>query len=1352
VKAVRQAVQARGETAQADAARSRNVTPQPDALRRREVLTSGSGLGNQTVLRRIALPGRAMCNGTSPPPLSHAAPALRRKCAACGGEEEGLPGVMQPKLLVGTVDDPLEREADRAADAVMRMGDHAPAEADTPVISPTPLSLRRACAACQEEDKLGLRRKEAPEAEHRTSREVPPIVQKVLRSPGQPLDAAARAFFEPRFGRDLTTVRIHADSSAEASAASVGALSYTVGTNIAFGAGQYAPHSAAGRHLLAHELAHVVQQSGDMAAAPVRRRAASALSADDATTLRRQTEAGEQTAAAPGASQTTGAAGGGDDGQPCPPVPTGLGDIDPDPPCPSVQYAGTTELTRLHFCPDSDRLTPTERMSALDPIVTEPPRSARFLVHGHASSDGDAAYNFRLSCHRAHRVAEAIGVRLRAALQGQGLSEDRIEAEIGARVEVGSRGATSEFPGGAAANRVVLVYGQIPGADIPEEPSCAEAPRHIGDIKPEPGCDPPTLDLASREGSPQLRHFHFCLDSDVLSGVDPSDIAAFAFQQAAGATFVIHGFASIEGKADYNQRLSCHRALRIARELMESGVLPEQIREVSGLGKTDRISGGPEFNRVAIVLAEGGRIGDLQEQPLPADTLAQKNAIVEAARSRLRAGQYRLEADAYISLWTCGRTPTVRQAVERLTVLTQDEQGNPSIVPNGTEENIGVVNTVRISDVTLRADNPIECTMARLVDMAFHHAVKEDFDLSPDLANASTPAPRHLAGLHLAALAGFSECQGPTGGRIDAPVPDDPRSALPPPLCARPPQPTRLLPPGAGEKVRQAPDFLFEPPVFALGTGSLSTVETNPSGGSVLVSKMPKDGVTASANVQLLGKPEVFADYEIGFTQTVLADETGVEYVTGHRVVEQLPIPIRAAEMKGDTPVPAPWMSATAVARPKANGNVAVSGSSGLHTEAAQLFKYFRPVDDVPGDLIDTWHRRSRIGIWLVAHRLGAPFDHFSIQVLDGFTYDLAQDLHMDLRRVRGQLGEEQFFIGKEEEFRNPIGTFTASDSGQGQPDARQSRLGGASAGEIDLNRQVRSILEPPSATEAGGIGVAELTQIVQQILDNLVLFPGESEMRLGTGGVTTPRLGFVFSPLDIRVLFERRTGRMPLHKTGGDDEFPVTVQSAGMGRAVRFELEKALSLRLRQRDFLRQGRPVILRTSALPGTDAIGEVAIFLEPLQKEPDLSENSAVLRDMAEMWACTELTASAAFLDPREFAAAYWLDRDGNIQKLPVQGFVIGEPQDENGFLTKVPCGPQFHKDAVALSVVHTHPEEDGPGPSDADRKLARSGVCGRQFYVISQDSVIAFFSSGPDKEIGKRKAKLPSGVKCSMKFD
>jgi hypothetical protein len=96
---------------------------------------------------------------------------------------------------------------------------------------------------------------------------VPGIVHDVLRAPGQPLDASALAWLEPRLGHDLRNVHVHTDAQAAKSAQAVNARTYTVGNNIVFNTGQYEPRTKDGRRLLAHELTHVVQQA-DAAAEP----------------------------------------------------------------------------------------------------------------------------------------------------------------------------------------------------------------------------------------------------------------------------------------------------------------------------------------------------------------------------------------------------------------------------------------------------------------------------------------------------------------------------------------------------------------------------------------------------------------------------------------------------------------------------------------------------------------------------------------------------------------------------------------------------------------------------------------------------------------------------------------------------------------------------------------------------------------------------------------------------------------------------------------------------------------------------------------------------------------------------
>jgi hypothetical protein len=114
------------------------------------------------------------------------------------------------------------------------------------------------CSECEREKQALVQRKTT---QHSDSS--PAVPDNFLRrlGPGQPLDRRTRAYFEPRFGCDFSHVRIHADVRAAEAAHAVDALAYTVGHDVVFAAEQYKPESSGGKHLLAHELAHTIQQS-----------------------------------------------------------------------------------------------------------------------------------------------------------------------------------------------------------------------------------------------------------------------------------------------------------------------------------------------------------------------------------------------------------------------------------------------------------------------------------------------------------------------------------------------------------------------------------------------------------------------------------------------------------------------------------------------------------------------------------------------------------------------------------------------------------------------------------------------------------------------------------------------------------------------------------------------------------------------------------------------------------------------------------------------------------------------------------------------------------------------------------
>lgn len=117
-------------------------------------------------------------------------------------------------------------------------------------------SLSGECEDCQRKQ-MKLNRHSAGRSE---LGRVPPIVHEVLRSAGRPLDTNTRDFMEARFGHDFSRVRVHADARAAESARAVSAAAYTVGEHLVFGPGGYRPETERGRHLIAHELTHVLQQ------------------------------------------------------------------------------------------------------------------------------------------------------------------------------------------------------------------------------------------------------------------------------------------------------------------------------------------------------------------------------------------------------------------------------------------------------------------------------------------------------------------------------------------------------------------------------------------------------------------------------------------------------------------------------------------------------------------------------------------------------------------------------------------------------------------------------------------------------------------------------------------------------------------------------------------------------------------------------------------------------------------------------------------------------------------------------------------------------------------------------------
>lgn len=149
---------------------------------------------------------------------------------------------LQTRLAIGAGHDGLEREAEHVADTVT---------AGALQVAPR------------------IQRLTAPTQESLAS--APASVDGVLAGAGRPIEAGVQRDMAQRFGHDFSRVRVHTDAAAAQSARDVHADAYTVGHHIVFGAGRYAPHAQAGRHLLAHELTHTVQQAGSAAHGPAMR-------------------------------------------------------------------------------------------------------------------------------------------------------------------------------------------------------------------------------------------------------------------------------------------------------------------------------------------------------------------------------------------------------------------------------------------------------------------------------------------------------------------------------------------------------------------------------------------------------------------------------------------------------------------------------------------------------------------------------------------------------------------------------------------------------------------------------------------------------------------------------------------------------------------------------------------------------------------------------------------------------------------------------------------------------------------------------------------------------------------------
>jgi hypothetical protein len=218
--------------------------------------------------RRAAPAARAARRRSARPPLGAGVGCKALAPPSTLASSSTAPTV-QAKLEIGRTDDRFEQEADRVAAEVLRMP-AAPVTTAPAVVPGAAPAVQRLCSECEEklhrqaaenEEEEPLQAKVAGAGRPALTPQIASSIGTATTGGGQPLPAAVRSYFEPRFGHDFGPVRIHTGRDAAKSAQLLHAKAYTIGRHIVFGEGRYAPATDDGRSLLAHELTHTVQQA-----------------------------------------------------------------------------------------------------------------------------------------------------------------------------------------------------------------------------------------------------------------------------------------------------------------------------------------------------------------------------------------------------------------------------------------------------------------------------------------------------------------------------------------------------------------------------------------------------------------------------------------------------------------------------------------------------------------------------------------------------------------------------------------------------------------------------------------------------------------------------------------------------------------------------------------------------------------------------------------------------------------------------------------------------------------------------------------------------------------------------------
>lgn len=760
---------------------------------------------------------------------------------------------------------------------------------------------------------------------------------------------------------------------------------------------------------------------------------------------------------------------------------------------------------------------------------------------------------------------------------------------------------TDDIPGGLTPSRPGLTAPQTQPASaltvptgLQPEPGCPRGGTNLGNLEPEPPC-------AQSEEIIDGPRFQFCRDSDIFKNPDDrKNVWSFAQSQSSLATFEVQAWASLEGPSSpdsaraYNLRLACHRAKRVARELVNAGVREDRIKVVAK-GATDRFQSGNrekdrEQNRVAVLQVERpeGRNDELPDRA----TLRQ---IADIAKARIERGEYLLGADGYIARWTCGRFHSLADMVRQTTIkvegpdFTIDILNRPQPAPPFDEGTIGLqgLNTLLLTSDITSTDNVIGCAMNRIADLTFHHFVRPqvpDFD------------QQHRLALRMLALGGFEPCRRtspPPAGDFAQPLAVDPLSGQQPP-CADALLPGAISPQRQPATSRPVPTFTVNSFDVVAKNGTLSQHDQGP----FIDMDSPPDAMEINAEVTAAGDSRDIPNYQVGFVQTVMSEDNVVTYVDGKKLRWRLPLPLRDGPRSDNPQHDPPWFdrNSRANARP---------GSFPIHmtdfpnqrvarrlidldrtrfitrtnfpnpSGAGQPLREDRP--DLQLDLLaknppDRGRRSIDFNTWIAVRRIHppAPMSRFSTDFLSGkrITFTIDSDF---VATPGGETGS---------------GTWSTSSRNASAADADSLQVRGATPADFfEFNTNVPLMNEflvsegAPARLQAGGHDLSQYRVDVEQI-----------------ARVPRQRRGLT-GPMTVTIRVSMATGRAELYNLSlsrGSKDPPQTVRiissDASMAQADLDALARELFPRIRK---------LTLRSFPVPSTDtSVRDVAISLTAL----------------------------------------------------------------------------------------------------------------------------------------------------------